>query len=165
MHPAIVFLLLLAIADDAGGLIVLASFYPQEVHNLFLFLQGFNLMLEFVTGVAVAILLSLLFWKVLKITNFWLYLIIPGIISWISFHEGGIHPACGHARQLPEGVRQDPEVVRGESELVVRPAGNTDPLGTATQPAVAPSSVCNSSIQASAKTKLKSSSTPPVLPP
>ncbi|MEJ2247692.1 MAG: Na+/H+ antiporter NhaA, partial [Acidobacteriota bacterium] len=26
-------------------------------------------------------------------TNFWLYLIGPGIIAWFAFHEGGIHPA------------------------------------------------------------------------
>ena len=28
-HPAVTFLLLLAIADDAGGLVILAVFYPQ----------------------------------------------------------------------------------------------------------------------------------------
>ena len=28
-HPAVMFLLLLAIADDAGGLLILAVFYPQ----------------------------------------------------------------------------------------------------------------------------------------
>lgn len=92
-HPAIVFLLLLAIADDAGGLIVLASFYPQEVHNLFPFLSGANPHLVFIVGAAAAIVISLVFWKKLKITNFWPYLIIPGAISWLAFHEGGIHPA------------------------------------------------------------------------
>ncbi len=92
-HPAIVFLLLLAIADDAGGLIVLASFYPQEVHNLLPFLHGLNPMLVFVTGLIAAVALALIFWKKLKITNFWPYLIVPGAISWIAFHEGGIHPA------------------------------------------------------------------------
>ena len=92
-HPAIVFLLLLAIADDAGGLIVLASFYPQEVHNFLPFLHGVNPLLVFVVGVATAIALCLFFWKKLKVSNFWFYLLGPGIISWLAFHEGGIHPA------------------------------------------------------------------------
>ncbi len=92
-HPAIVFLLLLAIADDAGGLIVLATFYPQEVHNLLNIFVGVPPMLVFFTGAAAAILLALFFWKKLKITNFWPYLLLPGTIAWIAFHEGGIHPA------------------------------------------------------------------------
>jgi NhaA family Na+:H+ antiporter len=92
-HPAIVFLLLLAIADDAGGLIVLASFYPQEVHNLLPFLHGLSPMLVFVVGIGAAIAISMVLWKKLKITNFWPYLLGPGAISWLAFHEGGIHPA------------------------------------------------------------------------
>jgi NhaA family Na+:H+ antiporter len=92
-HPAIVFLLLLAIADDAGGLIVLASFYPQEVHNLLPFLHGVSKALIFFVGVGIAISLALYLWKKLKVTSFWPYLLGPGLISWISFHEGGIHAA------------------------------------------------------------------------
>ena len=92
-HPAIVFLLLLAIADDAGGLIVLASFYPQEVHNFIPFLHGINPLLIFFVGAAMAIGLALFLWKICKTTNFWFYLFGPGVLSWIAFHEGGIHPA------------------------------------------------------------------------
>lgn len=82
-HPAIVFLLLLAIADDAGGLIVLAVFYPQG-HPDFIF---------FFAGAIGAIVLALVFWKVIKISSFWPYLLIPGAISWYAFLKGGIHPA------------------------------------------------------------------------
>jgi len=82
-HPAIVFLLLLAIADDAGGLIVLAVFYPQGEMHPFLLLGA----------LAAAVSLCLVFWKVFKIGNFWPYLLIPGVISWIGFFKGGIHPA------------------------------------------------------------------------
>jgi len=92
-HPAIVFLLLLAIADDAGGLIVLATFYPQEVHNLLPFLHGIQPMLVFGTGVVASIVLALVFWKVFKLHSFWPYILGPGVISWFAFHEGGIHPA------------------------------------------------------------------------
>jgi NhaA family Na+:H+ antiporter len=92
-HPAIVFLLLLAIADDAGGLIVLASCYPQEVHNLIPFLHGMNKALVLLVGVGIAISLALFLWKKLKVVNFWPYIIGPGFISWLAFHEGGIHAA------------------------------------------------------------------------
>ncbi len=92
-HPAIVFLLLLAIADDAGGLIVLAIVYPQEVHNVLGFLHGANAFLVFGVGLVTAIVLARVLWKVLKVTSFWPYLLGPGVISWLAFHEGGIHPA------------------------------------------------------------------------
>ncbi|NOZ02379.1 MAG: Na+/H+ antiporter NhaA, partial [Deltaproteobacteria bacterium] len=92
-HPAIVFLLLLAIADDAGGLIVLATFYPQEVHNILPFLHGISPNLVFIAGAAAAIGLALTLWKVFKIRSFWPYLVGPGVVSWFAFHEGGIHPA------------------------------------------------------------------------
>lgn len=92
-HPAIVFLLLLAIADDAGGLIVLASFYPQEVHNLLPFLHGIHPMAVFVIGAGAAITFALVLWKKFKVVGFWPYLAGPGIIAWLAFHEGGIHPA------------------------------------------------------------------------
>ena len=82
-HPAIVFLLLLAIADDAGGLIVLATFYPTGETNL--------LMLAGLVGAAIG--LSLVLWKVLKVKSFWPYLIGPGALSWYGFLVGGIHPA------------------------------------------------------------------------
>ena len=89
----IVFLLLLAIADDAGGLIVLAIFYGQEVNNILPFLQGVSPLMVFLTGSIAAVALALVLWKVLKVNNFWAYLLGPGVISWFAFHEGGIHPA------------------------------------------------------------------------
>jgi NhaA family Na+:H+ antiporter len=92
-HPAIVFLLLLAIADDAGGLIVLATAYPQDVHGILPFLHGVPPKLTFAVGLAAAIGLSLFMWKRLKIASFWPYLLGPGVISWFAFHEGGIHAA------------------------------------------------------------------------
>jgi Na+:H+ antiporter, NhaA family len=94
----IVFLLLLAIADDAGGLIVLAAFYPQPLMVNFGELIGVGFlaahpMIVFATFVGAAITTSLVFWKKLKITNFWIYLAVPGVLSWFGFFFGGIHPA------------------------------------------------------------------------
>jgi NhaA family Na+:H+ antiporter len=81
-HPAIPFLLLLAIADDGGGLLILALFYPTGALNLPIF----------VGLVAAAILLAIGF-KRWRITNFWPYIALCGTISWFGFYFGGIHPA------------------------------------------------------------------------
>jgi NhaA family Na+:H+ antiporter len=82
-HPAIPFLLLLAIADDALGLVVLAIFYPTgEVVPVYLVLS------------VVAVLTGVLMRK-FRVKSFWLYLIIPGILSWVGFMKAGIHPALG----------------------------------------------------------------------
>ncbi|MCB2129731.1 MAG: Na+/H+ antiporter NhaA [Rhodobacteraceae bacterium] len=100
-HPAIRFLLLLAIADDAAGLIILAIFYPSgELAPQWLLLS---------LGAAVAVfflanwlprrldrgnqLRSCSTWIRQK-TSFWPYL-IAGCISWYGFQEAGIHPALG----------------------------------------------------------------------
>jgi NhaA family Na+:H+ antiporter len=81
-HPAIPFLLLLAIADDGGGLLILALFYPTGEVNLPLFLGL----------VAVAVILAIVF-KRMKVTSFWPYIALCGPISWYGFYVGGIHPA------------------------------------------------------------------------
>jgi NhaA family Na+:H+ antiporter len=92
-HPAVLFLLLLAIADDAGGLIVLATFYPQEVHPILGFLGHTPPKLVFACGFLLAVVVALLMWKRFKIVSFWPYLLGPGVIFWFAFHDGGIHPA------------------------------------------------------------------------
>lgn len=100
-HPAIRFLLLLAIADDAGGLLILAVFYPSGE------LAPEWLLLSFGAAVAVFVLANWLPLKldrgrelqpvsvwVRKTLSFWPYL-IAGCISWYGFQEAGIHPALG----------------------------------------------------------------------
>jgi NhaA family Na+:H+ antiporter len=94
----IVFLLLLAIADDAGGLIVLAIFYPQPLMVNFGELVGSSFlaahqMVVFATFVGAALTLAIVFWKKFRIHNFWAYLLVPGVLSWFGFFFGGIHPA------------------------------------------------------------------------
>ncbi len=91
-QPAIDFLLLLAIADDAIGLIILAIFYPTgDMHLLTFFLC--------VSG-AIAFNLLILR-KVLKAENFWLYLIVAAPLSWYGFFKGGIHPALALVPIIP----------------------------------------------------------------
>ena len=100
-HPAIRFLLLLAIADDAAGLIILAIFYPTAE------LAPIWLLLSLASAVAVFFLCNWLprrmdrgnqlrpnsTWMRDKL-SFWPYL-IAGALSWYGFQEAGIHPALG----------------------------------------------------------------------
>lgn len=100
-HPAVRFLLLLAIADDAGGLIILAIFYPSAE------LAPEWLLLSLGAALAVFYLANWLprrldrgkesrpnsTWVRNKL-SFWPYL-IAACFSWYGFQESGIHPALG----------------------------------------------------------------------
>ncbi|MEC9030480.1 MAG: Na+/H+ antiporter NhaA [Planctomycetota bacterium] len=88
-HAAIPFLLLLAIADDAAGLLILAVFYPQG-----------PLAPVWLLATLAAIVLGLLMRR-LKLQSFWWYLLLPGALSWFSFLEAGLHPALGLIPIIP----------------------------------------------------------------
>ena len=88
-HPAIAFLLLLAIADDAAGLMILAVFYPSApIEPIWLLLT------------AGAMALAKLMHR-FKLHSHWFYFLGPGIISWYSFYEANIHPALGLVPIIP----------------------------------------------------------------
>ncbi|MEM1236759.1 MAG: Na+/H+ antiporter NhaA [Pseudomonadota bacterium] len=100
-HPAVRFLLLLAIADDAAGLIILAVFYPSGE------LAPEWLLLTLGSAVGVYLLFNWLprrmdqgnqlrpksTW-VRKTLSFWPYL-IAGCLSWYGMMRAGLHPALG----------------------------------------------------------------------
>src|SRR5262245_39299566 len=72
-HPAIPFLLLLAIADDALGLVMLAAFYPS----------GPIAILRLLIVMTSAILLGV--WlRRRRARCFWLYVLGPGALSWLA---------------------------------------------------------------------------------
>jgi NhaA family Na+:H+ antiporter len=111
-HPAIPFLLLLAIADDGFGLIVLALFYPSGPVTL-----------PAVVGwLAPAMLVAWVLRK-LGVESFWLYIFGPGVLSWIGLHEGGIHPALAMVPIVPFMPHERSELWR---------FGATQPLRLAT---------------------------------
>ncbi len=88
-HPAIAFLLLLAIADDAAGLLILAVFYPSApVVPAWLLLT--------VGAMVLAVCLGKL-----RVHTHWAYLLGPGMISWYSFYQANIHPALGLVPIIP----------------------------------------------------------------
>jgi Na+:H+ antiporter, NhaA family len=89
-HPAVPFLLLLAIADDALGLVILAMFYPSgELRPVLC-----------AALLAAAVLIA--WWLRRRGTrNFWLYLLGPGSLSWVGLYLGGLHPALALVPVLP----------------------------------------------------------------
>jgi NhaA family Na+:H+ antiporter len=89
-HPAIPFLLLLAIADDALGLILLAAFYPAAPVSLVKFAV---LMIP-----ALAITIGL---KRRRVRAVWPYVLIGGGLSWSALFFGGLHPALAMVPILP----------------------------------------------------------------
>lgn len=100
-HPAVRFLLLLAIADDAAGLVILAIFYPTgELAMQWLLLSlGAALVVFFLANWLPRMLdrhnqaRPNSTW-VRKHLGFWPYL-IAACISWYGFMRAGIHPALG----------------------------------------------------------------------
>ncbi|PPB82111.1 sodium/proton antiporter (NhaA family) [Albidovulum inexpectatum] len=106
-HPAIRFLLLLAIADDAGGLFILAIFYPGDD------LTPAWLLLSLGAAAATFVLFNWLprhmdrgdplrrwqTWVARKL-DFWPYL-VAGCVSWFGFQQAGVHPALGLLPIIP----------------------------------------------------------------
>ena len=88
-HPAIAFLLLLAIADDAAGLLILAVFYPQAP------IVPQWLMLT------VGAMLAAMALRRMKVHTHWAYFLGPGVLSWFSFYQANIHPALGLVPIIP----------------------------------------------------------------
>ena len=89
-HPAIPFLLLLAIADDALGLIILAVFYPSG-----------SLSLAAPVALMAAAVLFGLWLRRRRILSFWPYVIGPGALSWAALFFGGLHPALALVPIVP----------------------------------------------------------------
>lgn len=89
-HPVIPFLLLLAIVDDAIGLLILALFYPIGPTSLGP-IAGF-MTLTF----AVCWLL-----RRQRVRNVWPYVLAGGTLSWLALYLGGLHPALALVPVVP----------------------------------------------------------------
>ena len=89
-HSAVPFLLLLAIADDALGLLLLASLYPSAPVRFVPFLA--------VVGIACAVAWAM---RAARVRTFWPYVVGAGGLSWVGFYLGGIHPALALVPVLP----------------------------------------------------------------
>ncbi|MBV7409185.1 Na+/H+ antiporter NhaA [Maritimibacter sp. DP1N21-5] len=106
-HPAVRFLLLLAIADDAGGLIILAIFYPSG-----------DLAPEWLLLSVAASVIAFVFFNWLprrmdrgdqlrqkstwvRRNLSWLPYGVAGVISLFAFTQSGLHPALGLLPIIP----------------------------------------------------------------
>jgi NhaA family Na+:H+ antiporter len=90
-HPVIAYLLLLAIADDAIGLVIIALFYPDPLLPAvpaWLLLTG--------AGMAIALIL-----RRKKIKNYWPYLLCGGVPCWLGLFNAHLHPALALAFIVP----------------------------------------------------------------
>jgi len=90
-HPAVSFLLLLAIADDAIGLIIIAVFYPDPFNPV-----APAWLLLTLAGMAVSLVL-----RKAKVASYWPYLILGGTLSWIGLHNAHLHPALALVVIIP----------------------------------------------------------------
>lgn len=95
-----IFLAALAIVDDLGAILVIALFYTEHIHWVYLFLS-----------LGVTILLFILnFLKVKKI----IFYIIPGLFLWYFLHHSGIHATIA-------GVLLAFAIPTNESDVIISP--------------------------------------------
>lgn len=90
-HPAVSFLLLLAIADDGIGLVIIAVFYPDPLYQvvpmwLLLTLAG---------------MLAAFFLRRAKVKSYWPYILISGTLSWLGLYLAHLHPALALVFVIP----------------------------------------------------------------
>ena len=90
-HPAVSYLLLLAVADDAIGLGIIAIFYPDPAHPVQPLWLGLT---------ALAMLLAWLMRRA-NLRSYWPYLLISGSLSWIGLHNAHLHPALALVFVIP----------------------------------------------------------------
>jgi Na+:H+ antiporter, NhaA family len=90
-HPAIAFLLLLAIADDAVGLIIIAVFYGDPLTPA----QPAWLIL---TAAAMALCYLL---RRRRVMSYWPYLLFAGVPSWFGLFLAHLHPALALVFVIP----------------------------------------------------------------
>ncbi|MFY1045907.1 Na+/H+ antiporter NhaA [Chryseobacterium sp. GP-SGM7] len=95
-----IFLAALAIVDDLGAILVIAIFYTEQIHWMYLLLS---------LGI-VAVLVLLNFLKVKKL----IFYLIPGIFLWYFLHHSGIHATIA-------GVLLAFTIPTNESDTIISP--------------------------------------------
>jgi len=108
-HPAVSFLLLLAVADDAIGLGIIAIAYPDPAHPT-LWANA----LWILPGMAVALGLRLA-----KVQSWIPYILIGGALSWWGLYSAHLHPALALVFIVPflPGPRRDVGMFQESSDF------------------------------------------------
>ncbi len=101
-HPAVSFLLLLAVADDAIGLGIIAVFYPDPEHPV-----APSWLLLVVAGMAAAYIM-----RRFHVSQWPVYILIAGGLSWVGLVKSSIEPALALVVIVPflPGPRTTPEL-------------------------------------------------------
>jgi len=90
-HPAVSYLLLLAVADDAIGLGIIAIFYPDPNYPVEIYYLGLT-----VLGMIIAFAL-----RKMNVKNMWIYLLTAGLLSWLGLIMAHLHPALALVFIIP----------------------------------------------------------------
>ncbi|MEZ4437532.1 MAG: Na+/H+ antiporter NhaA [Polyangiaceae bacterium] len=90
-HPAVSFLLLLAVADDAAGLAIIAVFYPDPQNPVVLSWAGLVLLAMVIAFVM----------RKRRVMSFWPYVLVPGVLSWLGLLFAHLHPALALVPIVP----------------------------------------------------------------
>lgn len=108
-HPAVNFLLLLAVADDAIGLGIIAVFYPDPSHPVHPEYLGVTAI-----GMGVAYIM-----RRLDVQSWVPYIAIGGTISWCGLMLSSLHPALALVFIVPflPGPKTDTGMFNTEDEL------------------------------------------------
>ena len=91
LHPAVNFLLLLAVADDAIGLGIIAIFYPDPHHPV----EPIWLLLV-VGGMAAAYVI-----RRFRVRMWPVYILVGGALSWVGLAKAGVEPALALVPIVP----------------------------------------------------------------
>lgn len=92
-HPAVTFLLALAVADDFVGMGIIAAFYPQRPFDA----TGLGVI---AIGMGMAFVFRQMSRKVPVLRKWWPYL-IPGAICWMGLFGAGLHAALALVFVIP----------------------------------------------------------------
>jgi NhaA family Na+:H+ antiporter len=116
-HPAVNFLLLLAVADDGIGMAIIAIFYPDPNHP-----TEYAWLLLILAGMGVAYLLN----KV-GVRNWAAYAFGAGIFSWIGLYNAHMHPALALIFIVPFIPNKEKKPVEGADRIRAGGAPETQP--------------------------------------
>lgn len=88
-HPAVKYLLLLAVADDAVGLVIIGAFYPQAAVEFgYLALCGLGMLTAFVL-------------REMHTEHYGFYLLLGGVPCWLGLYLANVEPALALVLIVP----------------------------------------------------------------
>lgn len=87
-HPAVTFLLVLAVLDDLIGMLIIATVYTPEIHAEWL-------------GLVVGAMVICEIMRRVGIKSFWPYVLIGAPMCWFGLHNTGVHAALALVPIIP----------------------------------------------------------------